>query len=267
MSSTQRGPDAAGLPPAARLLVYLPARRRRGDIRCALPTTWSEIPMKQRQTRRSFMGLAGAGLAGMVHAPAVNAQPATRTAADTPEPDLIVTNAKVYTMDSATPRAEAFAIKGWALRRRRQQRRHQGSRGQGTRDHRREADDHRPRIRRLPQSRRRQTLLYEVLVGNPFEVEFVTIQSIIEKLRAKAQTDAARRRGSRAIFFDDTKVKDKRELNVTTSTRYQRNIRSSSVTVAGIRLLQHVGDREGGRDEEHAESARRDVRQATQAAS
>ena len=34
-------------------------------------------------------------------------------------------------------------------------------------------------------------LLYEVLVGNPYVVEFVTIASIIEKLRAKA---AARRR-------------------------------------------------------------------------
>ena len=31
------------------------------------------------------------------------------------------------------------------------------------------------------------TLLYEVLVGNPFEVEFVTIASIVDKLRAKAQ--------------------------------------------------------------------------------
>ena len=30
-------------------------------------------------------------------------------------------------------------------------------------------------------------LLYEVLVGNPYEVEFVTIASIVEKLRAKAR--------------------------------------------------------------------------------
>jgi hypothetical protein len=29
-------------------------------------------------------------------------------------------------------------------------------------------------------------LLYEVLVGNPYVVEFVTIDSIVEKLRAKA---------------------------------------------------------------------------------
>ncbi len=34
-------------------------------------------------------------------------------------------------------------------------------------------------------------LLYEVLVGNPFEVEFVTIRSIIDKLREQGAADAA----------------------------------------------------------------------------
>ena len=55
------------------------------------------------------------------------------------------------------------------------------------------------------------TLLYEVLVGNPFEVEFVTIASIIEKLRAKAQQTPA---GTwvEGYFHDDTKLKDKRPL-------------------------------------------------------
>src|SRR5262249_11336605 len=57
------------------------------------------------------------------------------------------------------------------------------------------------------------TLLYEVLVGNPFEVEFVTISSILDKLRAKARATPP---GTwvEGYFFDDTKVKDKRELNV-----------------------------------------------------
>ena len=56
-------------------------------------------------------------------------------------------------------------------------------------------------------------LLYEVLVGNPYEVEFVTIASIVEKLRAKAQKTPP---GIwvEGYFFDDTKVKDKRPLNV-----------------------------------------------------
>ena len=57
------------------------------------------------------------------------------------------------------------------------------------------------------------TLLYEVLVGNPFEVEFVTIASIIEKLKAKARQTPP---GTwvEGYFHDDTKLKDKRPLNV-----------------------------------------------------
>src|SRR3982751_1732221 len=56
------------------------------------------------------------------------------------------------------------------------------------------------------------TLLYEVLVGNPFEVEFVTIDSIIDKLRTKARQTPP---GTwvEGYFFDDTKRKERRELN------------------------------------------------------
>lgn len=57
------------------------------------------------------------------------------------------------------------------------------------------------------------TLLYEVLVGNPFEVEFVTIESIIAKLLARAaQTPAGT--WVEGYVFDDTKVKDGRQLNI-----------------------------------------------------
>ena len=58
-----------------------------------------------------------------------------------------------------------------------------------------------------------EVLLYEVLVGNPFEVEFVTILSIVDKLKAKAQQTPP---GTwvEGYFFDDTKVKDKRALNI-----------------------------------------------------
>src|SRR5205085_12180064 len=56
------------------------------------------------------------------------------------------------------------------------------------------------------------TLLYEVLVGNPFEVEFVTIDSIVQKLRAKAQ-QLPPNTWVEGYFHDDTKLKDKRPLN------------------------------------------------------
>jgi hypothetical protein len=57
------------------------------------------------------------------------------------------------------------------------------------------------------------TLLYEVLVGNPFEVEFVTIASIVEKLRAKAR-ETPPGTWVAGYFHDDTKLKDKRPLTV-----------------------------------------------------
>ncbi len=56
-------------------------------------------------------------------------------------------------------------------------------------------------------------LLYEVLVGNPFVVEFVTIASIVEKLRARAR-ETPPGTWVEGYFFDDTKVKDNRQLNV-----------------------------------------------------
>jgi len=56
-------------------------------------------------------------------------------------------------------------------------------------------------------------LLYETLVGNPYEVEFVTIQSIIDKLRAKAAATPAGYWVD-GYFHDDTKLKDGRQLTV-----------------------------------------------------
>jgi predicted amidohydrolase YtcJ len=126
--------------------------------------------------------------------------------------DTIVINARVVTMDPAQPRAEAIAIKGDKFL----------------------AVGSNADIRNLANANTRvidaargavipgmidthnhaggTTLLYEVLVGNPFEVEFVTIDSVIQKLRAKAQTVPA---GTwvEGYFHDDTKLADKRPLN------------------------------------------------------
>src|SRR6185295_4793706 len=152
-------------------------------------------------SRREFMGIAAAGAAGLL------ARPLSAFAAI--DPDLIVLNAKVHTIDSALPRVEAFAIAGSRFA------------ALGT-----SAD-----VRALAGKRTRTfdatgmtivpgfidthnhaggtTLLYEVLVGNPFEVEFVTIQSVIDKLKARAATLPA---GTwvEGYFHDDTKLKDKR---------------------------------------------------------
>src|SRR5882757_4387917 len=159
-------------------------------------------------SRRGFIGLTGAGIAGI----AGGSWLGVAAAAEAIDPDLVVYNAKVYTVDVRMPKAEAFAV----------------------RDSRFVAVGSSDEIRKLAGKQTRtldagqmtivpgfidchnhasgDVLLYEVLVGNPFEVEFVTIASVVDKLRRKASETPA---GTwvEGYFFDDTKVKDKRQLN------------------------------------------------------
>jgi predicted amidohydrolase YtcJ len=165
---------------------------------------------KRRYNRRDFMGLSGAGIAGLLGAqwPAGQAAAAVDSSQ---EPDLVVFNAKVYTVDPLEPRAQAFAVKGGrfvAVGSTEDVKALIGKRTQ-TFDARQmtvvpgfiDAHNHAPGA----------ILLYEVLVGNPYQVEFVTIASIVDKLRAKARETPA---GFwvEGFFFDDTKVQDKRAL-------------------------------------------------------
>ncbi len=150
------------------------------------------------------MGLAAVGAAGTL---------ARRVNAFAPDPDMVVHNAKVYTVDSALPRAEGFAITGARFT----------------------AIGTSAEMRALIASRTQTfdakgmtvvpgfidthnhaggtMLLYEVLVGNPFEVEFVTIQSIIDKLKGKAR-ELPPETWVEGYFHDDTKIQEKRPLNV-----------------------------------------------------
>ncbi len=171
--------------------------------------------MSQRRSRREFMGLTAAGVAAAL-APSwlrdARATSGTQGAQGT-DPDLVVLNARVFTMDSRAPTAEAFAVKNGrfvavgstaAVRA-------LAAKGTQTFDARQMTVV--PGFTDCHNHAGGSTLLYEVLVGNPFEVEFVTIASIIDKLRAKARQTPA---GTwvEGYFFDDTKVKDKRQLNV-----------------------------------------------------
>jgi predicted amidohydrolase YtcJ len=173
-----------------------------------------------KYTRKDFLGLGAlvAGSLGAKNLPALGSAPLgaplppMRQRGAGVVADTIVVNGRVLTQDAALPRAEAVAIKDGRFL------------AVGT-----NAD-----IRNLANANTKvidasrmtvvpgfidthnhaggTTLLYEVLVGNPFEVEFVTIQSIIDKLRAKAQTLPP---GTwvEGYFHDDTKLKDKRPLN------------------------------------------------------
>jgi predicted amidohydrolase YtcJ len=163
---------------------------------------------KHRYSRREFMGLTAAGIAGAQWpGRAVGAELGSQ------DPDLVVFNANVYTVEPREPRAQAFAVKAGrfvALGKSDDIKSLIGKRTE-TFDARQmtivpgfiDAHNHAPGA----------ILLYEVLVGNPYEVEFVTIASIVDKLRAKAHETPP---GSwiEGYFFDDTKVQDNRALDV-----------------------------------------------------
>jgi predicted amidohydrolase YtcJ len=160
------------------------------------------------------MGLAAASAAGILTRPAFSdAHPFTAapfsTAAD---PDLVVVNAKVYTMDPAAPRAEAFSISGGRIVAVGTSAEIRGLARKGSQTYDAKGMTIVPGFTDCHNHAGGTTLLYEVLVGNPFEVEFVTIDSIIQKLKAKAQQTPP---GTwvDGYFFDDTKLKDKRPLN------------------------------------------------------
>jgi predicted amidohydrolase YtcJ len=170
---------------------------------------------KRRQNRREFLGLAGVSVAGL----AGTRFPGSTIFAATESPDadpyhaeLVVFNAKVYTMDSQAPKAEAFAVKGVRFLYVGNSAEAKTFIGKGT--HALDAKQMTivPGFIDCHNHAGGNTLLYEVLVGNPFEVEFVTIASIIDKLRAKAQKTPAGFWVD-GYFFDDTKVKDNRQLN------------------------------------------------------
>ena len=165
--------------------------------------------MKTWRDRRRFLGWAGAGIGGAIGA----SWPGAAMAAAGDEPDLVVLNANVWTVDARAPRAQAFAVK----------------------DSRFVAVGSSEEIRPLAGRRTQmfdakgmtitpgfidchnhapgETLLYGVLVGNPYDVEFVTIASIVDKLTAKARA-LPPDTWVEGEFYDDTKVKDGRLIDV-----------------------------------------------------
>jgi predicted amidohydrolase YtcJ len=145
------------------------------------------------------MGLAGAGLAW--------------AADDAPEPDLLIFNAKVYTVDPSMPKAEAFAVKAGRFTAVGSTADMKALAGKRTQTYDAKQMTVVPGFIDCHNHATGSVLLYEVLVGNPFVVEFVTIDSIVEKLRAKAaQTPPGT--WVEGFFFDDTKVKDNRLINL-----------------------------------------------------
>ena len=127
------------------------------------------------------------------------------------DPDLIVVNARVYTVDPSLPRAEAFAVNAGRFVAVGSSSEMRSLAGRRTQTIDAKGMTVVPGFIDTHNHAGGTTLLYEVLVGNPFEVEFVSIASIIEKLKTRARTTPA---GSwvQGYFHDDTKLSDKRQL-------------------------------------------------------
>ncbi len=144
--------------------------------------------------------ILGAGLAAI-------ARPSL--AAGLVEPELIVHNARIHTVDDARPSATSLAVRDGrfvavgddvaALA------------GKRTRTIDAKGMTIVPGFIDCHNHASGDVLLYEVLVGNPFEVEFVTIAAIVEKLKARAAVTPPGQ-WIDGFFYDDTKVKDGRLL-------------------------------------------------------
>jgi predicted amidohydrolase YtcJ len=166
-------------------------------------------------TRREFINVTGGVLAALAGAPslALSAPAAQAGTAGGRDPDAIVVNAVVYTMDSRAPRAEAFAVTNGRFTAVGSTSDIKGLPGKNTQTFDAKGMAIVPGFIDCHNHAGGEVLLNEVLVGNPFEVEFVSIQSIVDKLKAKARQTPP---GTwvEGFFFDDTKLTDKRALNI-----------------------------------------------------
>jgi len=163
------------------------------------------------------MGLAGMAALGGTTAALTGSLTTSALAAssDPGKADLVVTNARVITVDAQTPRAEAFAVKDGRFMAVGTTDAMKSLIGRGTEtfdakgmtitpgfiDCHNHAED------------AGKILRNEVILGNPYAPERMSIASIQDKLRAKAAKTAP---GIwvEGFFYDDTKALDGRPLNV-----------------------------------------------------
>lgn len=157
--------------------------------------------------RRQVLGAAGAGLL------CAGSRSLWAQALAAGAPDTVIVNARIYTVEPGAPRAEACAVHAGRFIAVGSNAEVRALVGKGT-----EVFDARqmtvvPGFIDCHNHAVGLEVLYETSVGNPFEVEFVTIAKIIDKLRAKARATPPGY-WVEGYFFDDTKVRDGRALSV-----------------------------------------------------
>ena len=166
--------------------------------------------MKHRScSRREFISMTALGMVAATALPRRLSAAMSAAGAG----DLIVRNANVYTVDARLPRAEAFAIRDGRFIAVGTNAEIAALAAQGAQVFDAQGMTIVPGFIDCHVHPVGEMLLYEISVGNPFDVEFVTIAGILDKLSAKArQTPAGY--WVEGFFYDDTKVKDQRPLNI-----------------------------------------------------
>jgi hypothetical protein len=190
--------------------------------------------MSQRRNRRQFLTATSASLAAFAgagalaeHVQAAAAQAAAgaqgaAAAADPRDPDLVVVNAKVYTMDPRAPQAQAFAVRGDRFVAVGSSSDIRNLAGKNTTVFDAKGMTCVPGFIDCHNHAGGEVLQNEVLVGNPFEVEFVSIFDIVRKLKVRAD-QVPPGTWVEGFFYDDTKVKDKRLIHLRDLDEVSRN--------------------------------------------
>jgi hypothetical protein len=155
-------------------------------------------------SRRTMLGGTALAFAGA-------AWPGRAAALDPRSADLIVRNARVYTVEPGAPTAQAFAVRDGRIIAVGSNDAIAGLNGNGTETFDAGGMTIVPGFIDCHLHPEGESLLYDVLVGNPYEVEFVTIDSIVAKLKERAAKTAPGE-WVQGFFYDDTKVKDGRPL-------------------------------------------------------
>jgi len=165
-------------------------------------------------SRRDLIQLTGAGLAAASAGLAAGCIATRNEDAKPGDADLVVFNARVYTVDPNAPKAEAFAVKGDRFLAVGTSQEMKGLAGKRTQMYDAKGMTVLPGMidcHLHPSTG--TTILYELLVGNPYACEIVTIDETIAKLRKKA-AETPPGIWVEGYFFDDTKVKDGRSINI-----------------------------------------------------
>ena len=155
--------------------------------------------------RRTFLSGVGTAMGAVI------AAPWDRALAAGTAPELVIYNAKVYTVDPTSPRVEAFAIRAGRFVATGTSAEMRALAGPGTKSFDARGMTIVPGFIDCHTHLGGETILYDELVGNLYDVQYLTIEDILERLRARAfKTPPGL--WVEGFFFDDTKVKGGRTL-------------------------------------------------------